>query len=252
MTPERTELEWTYEPTNYFEAPYRHSAIEYGLLVEDGHVLATLTTPTAPVSDHLEQRVKAMIDGIFLVRQLQTHRGYTLQGPRTYQHSAGRKDVSIRLGGVAALALAGQLDVVVRNAAGEITLDSRSDRIEADKALLDGIAPKVVHSQLLRSLLDSYSRSIADLDNELVHLYEVRDSLSTHFGGEQQARDTLQIAKAEWQRLGVLANVEPLAQGRHRGKHPGNKRIATTAELEDARALVRGWILSFASTIEAG
>lgn len=247
--PERTELEWTYEPTDYFEVPYHHSAIEYKVLVGGGHVLATLTTPTVPVSDQLDQQIRAMIDGIFLVRQVQTHRAYTLQGPRTCQYSAGRKDVSIRLGGVSAVATAGQVDVVVRNAAGEVTRDSRSDRIEGRKTLLDSIAPKVVHSQLLRSVLDSYSRSIADPSNELVHLYEVRDSLSAHFGGEQQARDALQIEKTEWQRLGVLANVEPLAQGRHRGKHPGRQRIATATELEDARTIVRGWILSFAATV---
>jgi len=249
MMPERTELEWAYAPTDYFEAPYRHSSIEYGLIIEDGHVLATLTIHTAPVSDHLEQRIEAMINGIFLVRQIQTHRAYTLQGPRTYQHSAGRKDVSIRLSGVAALVIAGQVDVVVRNAGGKVTYDSRSDRMEKHKAQLDSIAPKVIHSQLLRSLLDSYSRAVADPDNELVHLYEVRDSLSAHFGGEQQARDTLQITKTEWQRLGVLANVEPLAQGRHRGKHPSSQRIATTAELEEARALVRGWVLSLTATM---
>lgn len=206
--------------------------------------------PTSPVPDHLEQRVKALIDSIFLLRQLQTHREYNLQGPRIYQHAAGRKDISIRLSGVAAVAIAGQqLDVVVRNATGQVTCDSRSDRIEAHKALLDSIAPKVIHSQLLRSLLESYSRSIADPGNELVHLYEVRDSLSGHFRGDQQAMDTLRISTKDWRRFGVLANVEPLTQGRHRGKHPGSQRIATTVELEDARALVRGWILAFAETI---
>ena len=78
MMAEVTELEWTYEPTDYFEVPFgtHPSSME---LSEDGHVLATLTIPTAPVSDHLEQRIKAMIDGIFLVRQIQTHRAYTLR-----------------------------------------------------------------------------------------------------------------------------------------------------------------------------
>ena len=252
MTPERTELEWTYEPTNFFEVPYRHSAVEFEVVVESGRVLATLTTPTASVADDLEQQVKAMIDSIFLIRQLQVHRRYTLYGPRIYQHSAGRKNVSIRVGSAAVLAVGGQADIVIRNAAGDIVHDSRSDRIEGHKALFDSVAPKVIRSQVLRSLVESYSRSISDPNNELVHLYEVRDSLSAHFGGEQEARDALQITKSAWQRLGVLANVEPLAQGRHRGKYPGSHRTATTAELEDARALVREWILSFARTIEAG
>jgi len=43
------------------------------------------------------------------------------------------------------------------------------------------------------------------------------------------------ISTTEWKRLGLLANVEPLEQGRHRGKHAAGRRIATAEELEEAR-----------------
>ncbi len=77
--------------------------------------------------------------------------------------------------------------------------------------MLDLLAPKVAHSPSLRSVVASYSRSISDPSNELVHLYEVRDALKKHYGGEDAARVALNITEADWKRLGVLANVEPLA-----------------------------------------
>ena len=95
----------------------------------------------------------------------------------------------------------------------------------------------------------SYSRSVSDPSNELIHLYEIRDTLSQHYGGEQKARAALNINHAEWQRLGVLANVEPLEQGRHRGKTIGGHRSASSGELEEARSIVRNWIIAFAQTL---
>jgi hypothetical protein len=61
--------------------------------------------------------------------------------------------------------------------------------------------------------LTSYASAVSDPRNELVHLYDVRDALSTHFRGEQNARAALNIPQSEWRRLGVLANVEPIEQG---------------------------------------
>jgi hypothetical protein len=42
-----------------------------------------------------------------------------------------------------------------------------------------------------------------------------------HFGGEHQARESLDISKTKWERLGTLANTDPLQQGRHRGQRLG-------------------------------
>jgi len=33
MTPDRTELEWMYQPADLFEAAYRHANTEYDLVV---------------------------------------------------------------------------------------------------------------------------------------------------------------------------------------------------------------------------
>lgn len=249
MTTERTELEWVYDPADLFEAPYQHAGIDFDLLVDAGRAVATLRMPRAPVSPELEEKVRAAIERVFLVRQLQVHRKYSLEGPRIYQHSAGRKNISIRVGGTMAAFAAGRADFIMTDAAGNIVRDSKAERIADDSSVLDSMAPKLARSATLRSLLESYSRSVTDPNNELVHLYEIRDALSRHYGSEQSARDALGISKGEWQRLGMLANVEPLEQGRHRGKHPAGRRSATESELNEARQLARRWIMAFARTV---
>jgi hypothetical protein len=120
------------------------------------------------------------------------------------------------------------------------------ERIESESAVLDLIASKAVERPTLAAVLDSYSRSITDPANELVHLYEVWDALTTHFGSEAEAMRSLGISGGQKRTLTKLANVEPVSQGRHRGKDLGKLRSATDAELEAARTLVRGWIVALA------
>ncbi len=249
MDLERTDLEWTYEPADFFEAQYRHSNTEYDLLVEGGHATATLRAAQDPINRQLQQRIAIRLNNIFTVRQFQTHRKYVLQGPRVYQHAAGRQNVIVQVGAAELLTVGEQADLVVQDSAGNVVRDTRAERIAEDTAVLDSLVPKIDQSQTLQSLIASYSRSVNDPGDELVHLYEIRDALSKHYGGGERARATLDITKAEWQRVGVLANVEPLEQGRHRGKHPTGRRIATAVELEEAREIVRRWIFGFAALI---
>jgi hypothetical protein len=246
MTPERTELEWLYQPQDLFEAAYRCAESEYDLLVEDGRALATLKTPQDPVDEQLEKRIAERLDAILRVRQLRKHQSYKLQGPRVYQHGGGVKNVAIKVGSDAVAISVGQVDTVIRDGAGNVLRDTRAERIAEHTAMLDSIAPKLARSPVLRELFNSYSRSISDPSNELVHLYEVRDALVAHYGGEQNARAALCISGSEWGRLGRLANAEPLEQGRHRGDHVTGRRDATAAELEEARSIVQRWIVAFA------
>lgn len=85
--------------------------------------------------------------------------------------------------------------------------------------------------------------------NAFIYLYEIRDALSIHFDGEQSARHALGISKAKWDRLGVLSNVEPLEEGRHRGKHPAGRRSTTGSDLNEARQLAQRWIMDFAKMV---
>jgi hypothetical protein len=180
---------------------------------------------------------------------MQIRRIHELHGPVVHQYAGQSKSVAIRLGTVTAIAIAGQADVIVTDATGTVVRDTRAERISADAAMIDLIAPKVEPSPTLRSLLASHSRSVADPADELVHLYEIRDTLAKHYGSDRDARKALGIKKAEWDRIGILANVEPIEQGRHRGRHPTGRRPAARTELEEAREIVARWIAVFARSV---
>ena len=250
MIPDRTELEWTYEPADFFEVAYRNVQKEYELVIENGRVVATLASPQRPVPDNLHEQIKRCVDSIFLIRQLQVHRICTLQGPRVYQHMAGQINVDIRLGAaLRVVASVGTPDIILRDQAGNIVRDTRAERIAADTGMLDSIAPKLARSPILHEMLMSYSRSISDPSNELVHLFETRDALRKHYGIIGAARTALNIGRNEWERFDTLANEEPFEQGRHRGRNIGGLRAASNDELKEARSIIRKWIIAFAQTV---
>jgi hypothetical protein len=202
------------------------------------------------VDQQLENRIATHLQATFFARQLQIHRKYELEGPRVSQHVGGRKNVAIRLGSAYVVTEVGHVDLITRDASGNIIRDSKAERIAEHTALLGAIGPKAAVSPVLLGLLKSYSRAVSDPSNELVYLYEIRDALSKHHRGEADACTALNISGAEWRRLGVLANVEPLDQGQHRGEHVAGRRDASAAELNEARSIVVKWITAFASTIE--
>jgi hypothetical protein len=250
MAPDRTELEWKYQPTDFFEAAYRHADSDHTLVIEGGQAVATLSIPQDPVNEVVETRIATHLESIFLVRQLQLHRVSELERrPRVVQHVGGRTNRTLRVDSIPVVLSGGQADTITQDAAGNIIQDSKAERIAGHNTLLDTIAPKASASPVLRGLLTTYSRAIYDPSNELVYLYEIRDALAAHYGSDAKAaRAALKISKAEWRRLGELANAEPLDQGRHRGEHVG-RRNATAAELNEARGIVLGWIIAFAGTI---
>ncbi len=248
MTVDRTELKWTYEPSDFFEAPYRHAGCDFDLMVDAGTAMANLTVPTNPVPSDLEERVRSFIENVFLVRKFQLHKNYKLEGPTIYQkHSSGRKDVSVRLED--SIVLMDQVDVIVTDAEGNIKRDSKAERIAESTSELDLLAPKLQQSSTLRGLFVSYSRSVADPDDEFTHLYEIRDALCHHYGGKCPTLSALGINASDWGRFGFLTNEEQLEQSRHRGKHSHGPRPATAEELDEARKLARQWIIAFARTV---
>jgi len=139
-------------------------------------------------------------------------------------------------------------DVVIHNASGKRVQDSKSKRIAEHTKFIDSVAPKLASSATLNTLLQSYNAAVADPANELVHLYEIRDTLAKHYGTQTKARRKLGITDKDWKRLGYLANEAPLNEGRHRGRH-SNLRNATAAELDDARSTARQLIACFANQV---
>ena len=249
MTGDRTELEWTYEPADFFEAPYRHTERDFELKIESGKAVATLGVTTDPLPSHLEASVRSFIKSVFLVRQLQLHRNYKLEGPKIVRYSSGRENVTLEVQSAFHALTSGRVDITIHDAAGNLIRDSKVERIAEETSLLDLLALKLQHSSTLQSLFDSYSRSVADPSDEFTHLYEIRDALSTYYGNKRRTLRALAIPESDWNRFGFLTNAARLEQSRHRGNHPMGRRQATDDELNEARTLARQWIIAFARTV---
>jgi hypothetical protein len=248
--PKGTELHWDYTPTDFFEAPYSHVSPVYDLRIQDGSAVAVLHVAQDPVDANLSTEIESRVASLFLVRQLQTHRQYSLGGKCVHQHSDGQHFVVVPDGIDIGISFdIGRIDSQVVDADGNVVWDSREERIASESALLELVAPKLMGSPELRAMFESYTTAVDDPSNEFVHLYEVRDALVAHFGSELAARKGLEIGKKEWQRIGILADVEPVEVGRHRGRHAPALRAPTPEELDEARAIIGRWILAFARAL---
>jgi hypothetical protein len=249
MTTEKTELKFPYSPADFFEAQYRRATDEYVLVAVGGVVRITLSAPSDPIDARLQNRITKEVEGLLRVRQLLTHRPFHLNDASVYQHhSDGTKSISLCAAAGEFLSAVGQCDFVVRNASGAVVQDSKAERIEEHADFVDAVLPKVANSPILTALLASYNSAVNDPANELVHLYEIRDALRKHYGTDAETRRKLGITQKEWKRLGYLANDAPLNEGRHRGRHT-NLRHVNAGELDEARKIARGLILSFANQV---
>jgi len=248
MATNKTELEFPYSPPDFFEVPYRRKTDEYVLVADAGVVRVTLCTPSDPIDTELEYRITKDVEGLFLLRQLQTHRSFAIESARVQQyHADGTRLILKGVAGTLKLS-GGPLDFIVSDASGAVVQDTKSERIAEDTNFTDSVMPKLASSATLNALLESYNAAVSHPANELVRLFEIREKLSEHYGGDDAMRRRLGISEKHWKRFGSLTNDLPLKEGRHCGKH-SNLRHATAVELDDARRIARGWIKTFADQL---
>ena len=130
--------------------------------------------------------------------------------------------------------LAGVISVVIKDADGNVIKDTRAERLTEHRAFRDQCL-RHAEDPLLQDLLASFRQAVADPADRMTHLYDIRDALNRHFGGEKTARNQLGLTHKEWSDLGRIANKEPIEESRHRGCHPA---LRPAAEDEQSRVLV--------------
>lgn len=239
-------LEWQFSPPDYFEEPITISRKDYLMVIDSGHVKATIAAAVYDGDPSMRTSLHEALNDRMHGVQLLSHRPFELSKPTVIRlHPDGRRDISVELEGGQLKLSGGVVDVQVIDKDGNVVSDSKRDRIEKKKSLAELVTTYRAGDVLLTSLLKSYDAGVRDPDNELVYLYEIRESLSAHFGGDASTRATLGLSSSEWSRFGHLCNSEPLRQGRHRGKSLGVLRDATEAELAEARGIVRGMIEAY-------
>ena len=239
-------LEWRFSPSGYFEEPITISRDHYTMTIADGKVEAKIDSSVYDGNPSIRKMLHDSLNDRFLAVQLLTHRAYELsKSTLTRVHPDGRKHVLLEVETSYHAVSSDTLDIRVLDKDGNVVSDSRRDRIEKQMSVADLVETHRASDAVLAALLQSYGSAVRDPNNELVHLYEVREALSTRFGGEKAARAELGITRSRWSRLGELCNDEPLRQGRHRGKAAVSLRDATESELGEARAIARRMIETY-------
>jgi hypothetical protein len=244
-------LEWKFSPRDYFEEVIEISRQDYTMTIADGQVHAKVDSVIYEVNPNMRQAVHDALNARFLGVQLLTHRAYELSRSTTTRvHPDGHRDIFIELEPARMVMSGGTVDFQITDKNGNVIADSKRDRIEKKKSLAELVTSYRATDAVLASLLESYAAAVRDPNNELVHLYEVRDALSVKFGGQNATRAALGISVPQWSRLGHLCNNEPLRQGRHRGKTGGALRDATEGELIEAHGIVRAMIEAYLQYLE--
>jgi len=245
-------LEWKFSPPDYFEAPIEISRDDYILTIADGKAEARIDSAVYAANPSIRAALHDALNGRFLGVQLLTHKSYELStSTMTRVHPDGRKDVFLEAEPGHIVLTGHPVDFQIRDKDGSIIADSRRDRIEKKKSLADLVSTYRTTDEVLASLLRSYDAAVRDPNNELVHLYEIREALSVKFGGKKAMRSALDTSSSDWSRFGQLCNTEPLRQGRHRGKSGGALRDATEAELSEARGIARAMIEDYLRYLDA-
>lgn len=245
-------LEWTFTPSDYFEEavdfPCRHGSFR----ISGGKAKLDILPNEYPSDHSLRMQLHRELNALFLAVQVLTHMPYKLTYPTVSKlYPDGRKDIYFYPKEVT-LAISCECgDFTIKDGAGNIVRDTKQERIIRRDRFAQRVAQHI-NNPVANALLRSYSAAVNDPQNEMVHLYEIRDALSQHFHGETAATTSIiGISRAQWSRIGQLANDVPLSQGRHRGKKHGALRKATSQELTEARQIACLMIDGYLQYLEA-
>ena len=246
-------LEWTYSPRDFFESPIEIARSDYTVDIGSGSISARLPASAFDVDTEIKKRLHDALFDRMRGIQLLTRKQFQLSKPRlTRIEPDGRRHIFMELEGAVLTLSGGLVDFTVTDAGGKIIRDTKQERLERKRELAELVAKYSSTDKVLRAMLESYATSTSDPNNELVHLYEIREALSSAFGGDAKARSALGVTRTNWSRLGQLCNDEPLRQGRHRGKDIGALREATESELSEARDVAREIIEAYLAFRENG
>lgn len=230
------QFEWKYTPENYFEEPILIKEDGYEISICDGIAFAKIDPSFHSQNPEIKEYLTRFIESELQAIQIMSHRDFTLSKPsRNDLRSDGTKNIFLEVEPIKIKVSVGPVDLVVRDKDGNIVSDTKQERLDKQKWFSETVAKYRDLDGTLNQMLKSYHMAVKDPKNELVHLYEIRDSLSSRFGNKKNAMKHLCISNKEWDIMGNLANLQPLEEGRHRGKAAGSLRPAENHELEKAR-----------------
>ncbi len=231
-------VEWNYKPNDYFEGNFTVEYDNCAIEIRSGTATAIIDPIHINKIDEIINKLTQDLISRFLAVQVMTHQKYNLGKPSRHDlKKDGIKNISIQVEDLVCVSDIFPADIIIGDANGNVISDTKQERIDKKKWFSETSARFRIKDQTLNQMLKSYSSSVSDPNNELVHLYEIRDAVSKEFGNESNTRSKLNITKKEWSDFGLMANKKPLLQGRHRGKNAGELRLADFAELNTVRKI---------------
>jgi hypothetical protein len=238
-------LEGTYSPPDYLEEVVSLKRPDYTTTIAEGRIEVLFREPQPLPDADRQVAVTREVRQVFQARMILTGRSSEMTGlTLSRRYPDGRRDVWVSVASLICVASVRSPDIILKDAEGNVVKDTKAERL-ADERGFQEQCLRHADNPLLSELMASFSRAVADPGDRMTHLYEIRDALSRHFGGERQAKNTLDLTKTEWSHLGRIANDEPIEESRHRGKHPA-LRPATEDEqtrvLEIARRMIRAYL----------
>jgi hypothetical protein len=248
--PAALQLQWEFAPATLFEEDLATEFAECKVSVGKGTVVATLPMQDGNTRSELRQAVEAYVESLLLGAQLASHSLCKLNSPTvSVLREDGTKNYILECESGRFEIRGGQVDIRYTKSDGTV-VDTRQERVSRKHRLSLAAATYAPKDAALARMLRSYRSAISDAQDELVHLYEVLDALSSTFGSQDEARRQLGQPKKTWSRLGELCNALPLSQGRHRGRGLQELRSASPEELVEARSLSSELIESYIKYLE--
>ena len=228
-------FEWHYAPRSFFEGPVEFEGDGAKFTADDG--VARAVIPSSGMQDIRSRRDRfhELLKQRFLVRQLISSQNFELPQPGLSRRWAdGRCDAYLFVESAVHISTSGQLDLVVKDNDGNVIRDTKRDRM-AREGRLAALVAKHGTDPTVTKLLASRQAGSQDAANELVHLAEIEEAMSTYFGGDAKAKLALSLSTPQWKALTKPANDPTNPVGRHRGRHLGEMRRSSRTELEEAR-----------------
>jgi hypothetical protein len=244
-------VEWSYKPKDYFERNFtiKHESCE--IEISPGIAIARISPIHTENINQIMNDLTHDLESRFLAIQVMTHQPYNLSQPSRYDlNEDGTRTIYVVAKDNVIISDTPPIDIIVSDADGNIISDTKQERIDKKNWFAEASAKYRAKDQTLDQMLKSYSSSVIDPDNELVHLYEIRDAVSKKFGNDNKANSKLNITNKDWSDFGLIANKKPLLQGRHRGNNVGILRKADSSELETVRKIASKIIESYMIYLE--
>lgn len=240
-----TQITYTFEPAVESESVIVGVGEGFEFQISKGKIEAKLDQATLTTRKALRNEFEEMLRHAIFGLEASAHLPIDISAPNVFEvHADGSKTLVIEAKPAVATSGSYPVDVCITLPDGTVVDPAEERRIEQQLFACSAAKFASIDPTFAR-MLRSYSAAVHNPEDELIHLYEIRDALQTHFGETKIALSELGIHDTQWRRLGEISNHLPLTQGRHRGEHASGLRSATTDELNEARRIARSLIKAY-------